>query len=72
MKLTKGSAEIVIGLIDGPVLTDHPDLVSEKIRTLPGKVESRCTRPDSAACVHGKAHVTWDLLATPAPLPCSR
>jgi subtilisin family serine protease len=53
MKLTSGSAEIVIGLIDGPVLTDHPDLVSEKIRTVPGKAGGRCTRADSAACVHG-------------------
>jgi hypothetical protein len=53
MKLTNAGAEIVIGLIDGPVLTEHPDLVSEKIRTLPGKAEGRCTRADSVACEHG-------------------
>jgi subtilisin family serine protease len=53
MKLTSGSAQIVIGLIDGPVLTDHLDLTSENIRTLPGKPEGRCARADSVACVHG-------------------
>ena len=53
MELTSGDPEIVIGLIDGPVLTDHPDLASEKIRTVPEKAEGRCTRPDSVACVHG-------------------
>src|SRR4029077_19936692 len=53
MELTSGAPEIVIGLIDGPVLTDHPDLASEKIRTVLEKAEGRCTRPDSVACVHG-------------------
>ena len=45
MELTSGDLETVVGLIDGPVLTDHPDLASEKIRTVPGKAEGRCTRP---------------------------
>jgi subtilisin family serine protease len=53
MNLTDGSAAIVIGLIDGPVLTDHPDLVSERIHALPRRAESRCTRADSLACGHG-------------------
>jgi subtilisin family serine protease len=53
MKLTSGSAEIVIGLIDGPVLTHHSDLVSERIRTIPGNTEGRCTRAETVACVHG-------------------
>jgi len=53
MKLTDGSAKIVIGLIDGPVLTYHPDLVSERIRTIQGKAERWCTRADSVACLHG-------------------
>jgi subtilisin family serine protease len=53
MKLTNGGAEIVIGLIDGPVLTDHPDLASEKIRLGAEKADGRCTRADSVACVHG-------------------
>ena len=27
MQLTSGKPEVVIGLIDGPVAVDHPDLV---------------------------------------------
>jgi hypothetical protein len=55
MKLISGRSEIAIGLIDGPVAIDHPDLASEEICTVPGKVEGRCTRPDSVACMHGSA-----------------
>jgi hypothetical protein len=53
MQLTSGRPEIIIGLIDGPALTDHADFVSENIRTLTGKAEGRCARADSAACVYG-------------------
>ena len=53
MELTSGDSDVVVGLIDGPVLTDHLDLASEKVRTLPGKAEGKCTRPDNAACAHG-------------------
>ena len=42
MRLTSGSAEIVIGLIDGPVPCSHPDLANDNIRTLSGKIEGRC------------------------------
>jgi len=52
MKITSGKPEIVVGLIDGPVLMSHPDLAAERIRELPGG-SSACARADSAACVHG-------------------
>src|SRR5438552_13320950 len=53
MKITSGKPEIVIGLIDGPVFKDHPDLAIENIREIAGKPSSACNRTDSAACVHG-------------------
>jgi hypothetical protein len=35
MECTKRSAEVKIGLIDGPVVTKHPDLTVEYLRGLP-------------------------------------
>ena len=53
MDRTSGRAEISIGLIDGPVLLTHPELASEHIREVPGKLRGTCARSDSSACVHG-------------------
>jgi hypothetical protein len=33
---TSGRPEVTIGLIDGPVLTQHPDLAGEHLREIPG------------------------------------
>ncbi len=51
MALTSGRPEIVIGLIDGPIATDHPGLEAGRIRPLPGGI----VRPASAsgAASHG-------------------
>jgi len=43
MELTKGKSCIKIGLIDGPVVTSHPDLESENIQEVPGR-EGMCGR----------------------------
>jgi subtilisin family serine protease len=53
MQITRGRPEIVIGLVDGPVAVDHPDLMAEHIRELPGR--QRGTRPQAniAARMHG-------------------
>src|SRR5918996_3853394 len=53
MQITRGRPEIVIGLLDGPVAVDHPDLTAEHIRELPGR--QRGTRPQAniAARIHG-------------------
>jgi subtilisin family serine protease len=53
MKLTRGRPGIAIGLIDGPVAENHPDLASQNIREIPGKVGGTCTQVTSAACIHG-------------------
>lgn len=47
-----GSPEVTIGLIDGPVALDHPDLDGRNIRALPGR-EAACTIASGGACFHG-------------------
>jgi len=67
MKRTRGRPEIVIGLIDGPVTTDHPGFVGARLRGLAGA----CSR-SSAACTHG-TFVAGILVArrdSPAPAIC--
>jgi subtilisin family serine protease len=53
MERTSGRAEISVGLIDGPVLLTHPELASEHIREVSGKLRGTCARSDSIACLHG-------------------
>jgi subtilisin family serine protease len=52
MALTQGRRDVVVGLVDGPVALDHPDLETGKIRTLPG-IPGACREPGSEACRHG-------------------
>ena len=53
MGRTSGSPEVKIGLIDGPVVTQHADLASEHLREIPGNNGGSCTRTNSTACFHG-------------------
>ena len=53
MERGTGRPETLVGLIDGPVSMDHPDLVPSTIRELPRGSVGRCTRADSVACRHG-------------------
>lgn len=53
MRLTGGRAETVIGLIDGPVVMEHPDLAIERIREVPGGRRGKCAEVSSLACLHG-------------------
>src|SRR5215472_11205693 len=53
MDRTSGRPEISIGLIDGPVVLNQPDLVSTNISEVPGKLRGTCSRADSVACSHG-------------------
>jgi len=52
MERSSGSSEIAIGLIDGPVAMDHPDLVGGQIRVA-GTVGAACGLSGSIACQHG-------------------
>lgn len=51
MQRTSGSPAVVVGLIDGPVQTRHPDLEGAGIDDLGGA--AGCMRPSSVACMHG-------------------
>jgi subtilisin family serine protease len=53
MERTSGEPEIVVGLLDGPVATNHPDLTNEHIREIPGSIRSACAQTGSVACLHG-------------------
>jgi subtilisin family serine protease len=52
MDRTSGRSEVKIGLIDGPVLLQHPDLAREHLREVPGS-EGACKSASSDACRHG-------------------
>ena len=51
MQLTNGTSDIVVGLIDGPVALDHPDLSEATVRAL--EVPATCSLAHSDACAHG-------------------
>jgi subtilisin family serine protease len=53
MDRTSGSPEVKIGLIDGPVATQHPDLAAEGLHEISGKNGATCTQANSIACLHG-------------------
>jgi subtilisin family serine protease len=53
MERTSGSPKLKVGLIDGPVLTQHPDLAGEHLHEIPGANGGACIQADSAACLHG-------------------
>jgi subtilisin family serine protease len=53
MELSSGRPDIVVGLIDGPVNLNHPDLASENIRETPGQSSGVCAVASSTACMHG-------------------
>jgi subtilisin family serine protease len=52
MELTSGSTDVTIGLIDGPVVTRHPELAGEHVHEIPGS-GAACVRTSSTACLHG-------------------
>ena len=72
MERTSGSPEVKIGLIDGPVVTQHPDLVGEHLREIPGKNGATCTQANSIACQHGTfvAGILSAKRNSPAPAIC--
>lgn len=51
MEVTIGKPEISVGLIDGPVLMNHPDLAGN-IREVPGS-SGACSQANSTVCMHG-------------------
>jgi subtilisin family serine protease len=74
MERTPGKPEIMIGLIDGPVLLSHPGLATESIREAPGGHVAACSRASSAACIHGTfvAGILFAKRGSAAPAICPR
>src|SRR5262245_40956040 len=72
MERTRGRPEVVVGLIDGPIVKDHEDLARDRIREAPGKLSTECRRVDSAACQHGTfvAGILAARRGSPAPSIC--
>ena len=73
MTVTAGRPEIVIGLIDGPVAMDHPDLTSASLREVSG-AHSKCNQYPSASCLHGTyiAGILGGARASLAPAICPK
>jgi hypothetical protein len=53
MERTRDRPEVAIGLIDGPIVRDHPDFDGQNIRELPGATAVGCSQLNSVACQHG-------------------
>lgn len=50
---TSGRPDVTIGLIDGPVILNHPELASQHIRDVSGIGSGTCMQTSSTACLHG-------------------
>jgi subtilisin family serine protease len=72
MNLISGGPEIVIGLMDGPVAMNRPDLAAEAVRGIGGGPHAECTRSSGAACIHGTftAGILCAKRGSPAPAIC--
>ena len=72
MERTSGIPDVKIGLIDGPVVVQHPDLAGESLREIPGNNGARCTQANSTACLHGTfvAGILSARRNSPAPAIC--
>jgi subtilisin family serine protease len=71
MELTTGRADIMVGLIDGPVAISHFDFAGGNICEVPGKAAA-CAQATSAACLHGTfvAGILSAKRGSPAPAIC--
>src|SRR5215210_5174425 len=53
MERTGGISGVKIGLIDGPVFTQHSDLTTERFNEISKNNAATCTQMNSIACMHG-------------------
>ncbi|MDN5935400.1 MAG: S8 family serine peptidase [Nitrosospira sp.] len=72
MERTSGIPDIKIGLVDGPVVTQHADMASEHFRDISGNNGAACTQANSTACLHGTfiAGILSAKRNSPAPAIC--
>jgi subtilisin family serine protease len=52
MELGHGAPDVVVGLLDGPVAMDHPDLANANVHEVPGAIGGGCSQTNNAACLH--------------------
>lgn len=74
MARTEGSPAVRIGLIDGPIVTQHSDLTDAQLREIPGNSSASCAQASSAACRHGTfiAGILSARRSSAAPAICPR
>ena len=76
MDRSTGRGEVQIGLIDGPVVLDHPDLSGATIHAIAGTTGGACIQARSAACqlpIGTPMRCTrWGLLRARRQRPCRR
>lgn len=53
MRVSSGNPQTVVAMIDGPVNSYHPDLVSKNMHTVSGFAGDACVDAESHACMHG-------------------
>jgi subtilisin family serine protease len=53
MERSRGRPEVSVGVIDGPVFMQHPDLNHERLREVSGRHGRTCAGANGAACMHG-------------------
>ena len=53
MARTIGNPNIRIGVVDGPVMTNHPDLAGARFDEITGRNYGACVDANSTACLHG-------------------
>jgi subtilisin family serine protease len=72
MERTSGRSDVVIGLLDGPIVADHPDMAGVEIRPITSDQLGTCARTSSAACQHGTfvAGILCARRGSPAPAIC--
>ena len=63
MARTSGKPHIRVGLIDGPVAINHPELAHDGIREISGNRNNACIQANRTACLHG-TFIAGILLAT--------
>ena len=72
MDRSSGGPEVKIGLIDGPVMTQHADLQAGHLREITASKGATCTQAHSTACMHGTfiAGILAARRESPAPAIC--
>jgi subtilisin family serine protease len=53
MDVTSGDVQVKVGIIDGPVLREHPDLSAASFLEIGSGRQSSCMQNGSTACQHG-------------------